>query len=467
MKTIHVWSFLFCVFVSLAHSLASGVEFFPYKVEKKTLQNKMDIIVIETPEFKNVLSYNSLVLAGARNEIESGKTGLAHLFEHILFRHQWKGKLNGYDRLINEMGAFNNAWTNFDVTYYHPLTFTSNLKPKGERPSLPQLEAERFRNLDFTKGIFQTEAGAVLGEYRRIASDPGLLMRERLLALTFPNHSYGHTTMGYLKDVEDMPNEYQAAIDFYTNYYRPNNVVLIVLGDVKAREIFELAERLYGDWETARQAEIPETGPPGMSRREHITWDADVPPRLSYSYRMPPFRPSSVEGAVGQLLPELLAGETAPLFRLLRYEKKTASHLSLSSGNYESFDSRLLELSVTGFKDQYEQTGETYFTDVISDIERAFLDLRDFSQRPEAAQLLEELKRKFRYDLLSLLNSPSNIAEQFAWYYRFERDPQVFETLMNRVEALTVADFDTFAKKYFTKRTRVIITMAYEKKKDS
>lgn len=456
---LRVW---ICAFLLQLSPLTHAQKFFPYPVEKKTLRNGMDVIVIETPEFKNVLSYNTLVLAGARNEIEKGKTGLAHLFEHILFRHRWQGEENGYDQMINRMGAFNNAWTNFDVTYYHPLTFTANLSPQGDLPSLPQLEAGRFKNLDFTEEIFKTEAGAVLGEYRRNASDPGLRMEEVMLALAFPSHPYGHTTLGYLEDVEDMPNEHQAALDFYRTYYRPNNVVLIVAGDVKAAEIFQLAEQLYGDWQSVTQPDIPDPEPLAGSKKDHVSWDADVPPRISYTYRVPAFNPSSKEGAIGQLLPDLLTDETAPLFQKLRYAKKTVSNLFLSSNGYESIDSRLLELVAILFKDQYEQKKDPYFTDVIADMETAFRELQQFSKNPDADRLLAELKSKFRYDFLSVLNSPANLSEQFAWYYRFERDPNVFDTLIRTVDALAPADIDAFAKKYFIDQNRVIVTMSYE-----
>ena len=70
---------------------------FPYVVQKKILANGFEIVVIETPEFKNVLSYNTMVLAGSGKEEEKGKTGLAHLFEHILFRHRYAGEEGGYD----------------------------------------------------------------------------------------------------------------------------------------------------------------------------------------------------------------------------------------------------------------------------------------------------------------------------------------------------------------------------------
>ena len=211
---------------------------FPYPIYKKTLANGLDIVVIETPEFKDVLSYNTLVLAGARNETEPGRTGLAHLFEHILFRHRFAGEEGGYTQRMTRLGTHNNAWTWFDVTYYHPLTFTANFKrrPNGEKElaGLLDLESSRFTKLAFDEKVFKTEAGAVLGEYRRNASFPSLKLSERLLALLFPHHPYGHTTIGTHEDILDMPNKYVAALEFYDTYYRPNNCILIVVGDVKA-----------------------------------------------------------------------------------------------------------------------------------------------------------------------------------------------------------------------------------------
>ena len=447
--------------ILLVWSIPFGLgQSFPYPVAKKTLTNGMDVIVIETPEFKDVLSYNTLVLAGARNETGKGKTGLAHLFEHILFRHRWMGRLNGYDQIINKIGAFNNAWTNFDVTYYHPLTFTFNLEARADRPSLPQLEAERFTKLDFSEEIFKTEAGAVLGEYRRNASNPGLNMMERLLALSFPDHSYGHSTIGYLEDVHDMPNEYQGALDFYSTYYRPNNVVLLVVGDVQTENIFSMADQLYGDWQPADQPVILEPGPTNGPKKERIWWEADVPPRVSYAYRMPAFN-TSREGAIGQLLPELLAGETAPLFQKLRYEKKSASSLRMYSGHYESFHPRLLELSAVLFKEKYQEGGEAYFEDVITDMDQGFQDLKDFSSIEGSEGLLKDLKAKLLYDFLAILNSPANIAQIFAWYYRFDRDPQVLDVLMEQVQAVQPAEIDAFASQHFVEANRVIVTMAH------
>src|SRR5688572_9157518 len=160
-KRIGLWTLTLALLAGSVHA-----QFLPYPVHKRTLPNGLDVVVIEAPEFKDVLSFNTLILAGSGREEEKGRSGLAHLFEHILFRHRYGGVEGGYDEAMTKMGAHNNAWTWFDVTYYHPLTFSRNLE------KLAELEAARFSGLDFTEKTFKTESGAVLGEYRRGASSP-------------------------------------------------------------------------------------------------------------------------------------------------------------------------------------------------------------------------------------------------------------------------------------------------------
>ncbi len=443
--------------------LAKSGKVFPYPIHKKTLANGLDVIVIETPEFKNVLSYNTLVLAGARNEIEKGKTGLAHLFEHILFRHAYKGFPGAYEELMARLGTHNNAWTWFDVTFYHPLTFTANLADRT-LPGLLELESSRFKALAFDEKTFKTETGAVLGEYRRISTFPTLRMDERLLALMFPDHSYGHTTMGYYEDVLDMPNEYAAARAFYDTYYRPNNCVLVIVGDVKAEEIFAQVEPYYRDWQLKQAAPVPAGSPLQGPKREQVTWGVEVAPRLYLAYRLPAFKTGSVETAVGQLLGELLVSRSAPLYKKLRFEKQTASALEFSEGTdgFESFDPRALVFDVQLFKQLYQQKGPAYFDEVINDIAQGVEELKRFSRQKGAKKLLETLKSKYRYDFLAKMSSPAAIARNFAWYYRFERDPEVFEKLLAAVEALEPRDIDAFAQKYFVPENQVVITLAYE-----
>lgn len=430
-----------------------------YPVHKKTLPNGLDVIVIETPEFKDVLSYNTLVLAGSGNETEKGQTGLAHLFEHILFRHRYQGRPDGYTEAMRELGAHNNAWTWFDVTFYHPLTFRSNLE------RLAELESSRFTDLQFDEKIFQTETGAVLGEYRRNSSDPTLKMSEKLLAAMFPTHPYGHTTIGFYEDVLEMPKHYKAAVEFYRQYYRPNNCVLIVAGDVKRDEVFGIAEKYYGRWQRSDVPNPPAEAKPAASRREHVSWPSEVAPRVYVSWRMPAFRTTDPQSAVGELLPELLVSKSAPLYQRLRYEKQLVSELTFDEGTqgYESFDPRLLIVSGQLYAERLHKDGAGYFDQVINEIAAGVDELKKFSTRKDAAATLKTVQSKYRYDFLSQLRSPAEITQTFALYYRFDRDPQVLDKLVDSVSRLTPRDFDEFARKHFTPENRVVVTMSHGK----
>ncbi len=445
------------VLVLLVTSVTAPAQFFPYEVQKRTLPNGLDVIVIETPEFADVINVNTLILAGSRNEVEKGRSGLAHLFEHIAFRHRFEEPANSYDTRIDAMGAFDNAWTWFDVTYYHPVTFSTNLE------ALIDLQAERFVDMQFSESIYRTEAGAVLGEYRRIASDPSLRMDEVLIDLTYgPGHGYGHTTIGYLADVEDMPNSFKSGQAFYQTYYRPNNAVVIVAGDVKADSVFRLVEEAYGSWQRGPTPEMPDVMPVKGPKYGHVPWNAEVPPRITQAYLIPPFVPGSTDAAVLGLLPELIAGQTSPIFQELRYEKELATDMFVGRQSAEGFDARLLETSLRLDDAKFKAQGSAMFKEVEAILDRGVAGLSKFSQRPDAAATLAALKSRYRYDLLASLNSPHNMAEVFAWYYRFDRDPQVLDKLVAAVERLTPEDIDRYAARYFVPANKAIVTMSPE-----
>ncbi len=442
--------------LALATVVPASAGIVPYKVHKKTLANGLDVLVVPMPEFKGVLSMNMLVLAGSRNEVDKGKSGLAHLFEHILFRHRHGGKDGGYSTEIDRMGAHNNAFTSFDVTYYHPFTFTSNLD------KLFELEAGRFVSLDFGgEKVFKTEAGAVLGEYRRNSSNPGLRVSEVLLGLAFKEHPYGHTTLGYLEDVQDMPNEYKAALAFYDAYYRPGSCVLVVAGDVDVAGIFARAEKHFGPWAAkAAAASIPKEPMQSEARRGAVPWEADVAPRVTIAHKVPAFVPGSSGAAAGQIVPELLFSESAPLYQKLRYQDKTVAALDHQGGDeYQSFDPRLFVVQAVLFKDQLKAKGPAYIESVEKDILAGMEGLAQFSKTPGAQQTLDVLKSKYRYDTLAALGSPATFAESLALVYRFTRDPEVLDRMLEAVDRLTPEDIDAYARAHFAKEGRTVVTL--------
>jgi zinc protease len=454
--------------LSLVAQAASkpGPKFFPYQVETKTLPNGLNVVVIPAPEFRGMVTYSTAVFAGSRNETQAGKTGLAHLFEHIMFLHEYDGKPDGYEQAMRRLGAFNNAWTDYDLTFYHPTTFTTNLvgpvqSPEGPTPGLIQLEASRFENLKLDRKTFQVEAGAVLGEYRRIFSDPGEKMIEEMSPVAFPHHPYGHTVIGYEKDVANMPHAWDAAWEFYGNYYKPNNVALIVVGDVEPKAIFAQVEKYYGDWKPSHPPQIPAEQPPQGPEHVHVNWGAEVSPRLVVGYHTPAMYPGSTETAVTMILPELLVSRSAPLFQKLRYQKQTVTSFSILDGIelLESTDPHLLLLDSELILDRFREQGQSYVNDVQNDVISGVDSLQHFSRQPGSARVLKVVKSKVRNDFLARLDSTYDIARTFAWYYRFNRDPAVLDTLMQAIASLTPRDIDRYAQKYFTPQGRIVTTL--------
>lgn len=440
----------------LASLLATSAhaQFFPYPVQKRTLPNGLDVVVIETPEFKDVLSFNTMILAGSGRENEKGRTGLAHLFEHIIFRHAHDTP-EAYDPQIEKMGAFNNAFTSYDITYYFPLTFTSNLE------KLAKLEGARFRGLQYSERVFRTEAGAVFGEYRRIASDPGLKIAEVLGDLMYGTaHGYGHDTIGYLPDVQDMPNAYKSAVKFYDDYYRPNNAVIVVAGDVKADEIFRVVDQHFAAWKAKKTPEQPDPKPFAGPKKQHETWAADIPPRVVVSYMVPAYVPGSPEAGVMDVMSELMGGETSPTYKKLRYEEQVATQFGVDNSSSRGFDARPLATYVTVAKEKYDAQGKPLLDRIDSEVAKGFEALASFSTQADAVKRLDSIKSQLRYDILASLNSPANIAQTYGELYRFSRDPQVLEKVGAAIAALRPADVDAFAKKYFTPKNRVSVTLA-------
>jgi zinc protease len=440
---------------------------FPYAVHTRTLENGLHVVIIPTPEFKDMATYATAVYAGSRNETERGKTGLAHLFEHEMFLHEYGGAAGGYEAHIRALGVDNNAFTSYDLTFFHPTTFTSNLigpveRPGGAHPGLIELEAARFQNLTISRKSFQVEAGAVLGEYRRIFSDPSEKMIEALSEKAFPTHPYGHTVIGYADDVENMAQAWDAAWEFYGHYYRPNTVAVIVVGDVEPEDLLPAIKKAYSGWKPQKPPRIPLPAPPAAEVKVHVSWGAEVAPHVMVGYHTPAAKPGSKETAAGQILHELLVSRSAPLYQKLRYQKQTVTSLHLAADPL-STDPHWLLLEGELRLERFRHDGRPYAEDVEHDLVQGMEELKTFSKQPRAAETLAVVRERVRNDFLARLNSTTNIASLFAGYYRFGYDAQAIDKAMAAIQALTPADIDAYASKYFTPSQRVSATLWQDK----
>src|SRR5262245_2608558 len=215
---------------------------FPYKTHIETLDNGLQVVLVPMSS-EGLVAYWSIVRTGSRDEFEPGHTGFAHFFEHMMFRGTEKFPQEVYGQILTEMGADANAFTSTDLTAYH-LSVTS-----GDLDRVMEIEADRFQNLTYPKPAFETEAGAVYGEYRKNRMNPFFTIYEAVYQEAFREHTYGHTTMGYEKDIKAMPGMYDYSRSFFARYYRPDNVVLLVVGDIDVERTMTSIRKHYGAWQ--------------------------------------------------------------------------------------------------------------------------------------------------------------------------------------------------------------------------
>src|SRR5262245_25054809 len=178
------------VLVALGGSaVAAQQSAFPFPIAEKTLANGLRVYVVRY-DSPGLVAYYSVVRTGSRNEVEPGKSGFAHFFEHMMFRGTDRYSTEQYNDVIKSIGADSNAFTSDDLTVYHILA------GKDALPRIVDIEADRFQHLKYKEAEFQKEARAVLGEYNKSASNPMQRMAETMYDNAFQRHTYKHTTIG-------------------------------------------------------------------------------------------------------------------------------------------------------------------------------------------------------------------------------------------------------------------------------
>ncbi len=217
------------------------------------LPNGLRVVVIEdhrTPVVTHMVGYR----VGAADEI-SGKTGLAHFLEHLLFKGTTRFPYGSFERLMEVNGAESNAYTTHDYTAYYQRAAAERL------PLLMEIEADRMQNLVLTDENVKPELDVVREERRqRLENEPQTLLREQSDAALFTAHPYGRPVIGWMFEVQQLTKD--DALTFYRQYYTPANATVFVAGDVKPEMVKDLAEKHYGPLKNTavvnRQKRTPE-----------------------------------------------------------------------------------------------------------------------------------------------------------------------------------------------------------------
>jgi len=415
---------------------------FPYPIVETVLDNGLPVVAVplDTP---GIAAHYIAVRAGSRNETEPGRSGFAHFFEHMMFRGTERTTPERYNDILKRLGADGNAFTTDDWTCYHVVAASSGL------PTVMDLEADRFMNLKYGVEAFQKEAAAVLGEYNKNASIPFNALFEKLHDTAYTTHTYKHTTMGFLKDIEDMPHQYDYSLAFFERWYRPDNAVLVVAGDVVPEEVFELARRYYGVWRPGGAPLATPIEPDQTSERAaHIRWAAPTLPLLAMAFHAPAFDPEDLEGRALDVLAQAYFAPTSPLHKELVLDRQWVDWLSAGSEDRRDPGTFVVLARV-------KDAGRV--ADVRAAIERT-LALAG-STKLTAARLAQVASR-VRYGFLSGLVTPDQVAATVCHFVQLTGATSAIDRSFATLDAVAAEDVTRAAARVFRPANRTVVTLA-------
>jgi zinc protease len=414
---------------------------FPYAYSQDDLANGLRVITIPT-DFPNIVAVYIVVQAGSRNEVEPGHTGFAHLFEHLMFKGTEKYPQQQYNDAIKRMGGDSNAFTTNDFTCFYTIF------SKEDLPSVLAMEADRFQNLKYSEDEFKTETLAVLGEYNKNASSPFSKLNEALLDTAYVTHTYKHTTMGFLKDVQNMPNQYEYSRKFFSRYYRPEYVTIIVAGDVKTKAVRDLVVKNWGAWKHGDyKPEIPLEPVQDGPRDNHVAWSGATLPLLAIAYKGPAYNDSTKDTAALDALSYLAFSETSDLYQKLIVQEQKADALYTSAPN--QVDPSLFQILARVKKAE----------DVEYVREQILAAVQQFREKPVDGARLDAVRKHLRYELALRMDNSETVARVVAGYVALRRTPDTMNKLYEQYAALTPQDVQQATAKYLIDNARTMVTL--------
>ncbi|MDP2156837.1 MAG: pitrilysin family protein [Nitrospirota bacterium] len=430
------------IVLALFIGLLFAASAFGLPVNEYMLDNGLKILIVEDHKAPTA-TFQIWYKVGSRNEM-TGKTGLSHLLEHMMFKGTKKHGPKTFSQTIQRAGGTDNAFTSKDYTGYFELL-------ASDRISLPiELEADRMQNLILTKKSVLSERDVVMEERRlRYEDDPQNYVMEEVFAAAFKNHPYHWPVIGWMSDLKTLnPKD---LISHYRTYYAPNNAVIIVVGDVNQQEILDRIKAAFGSIPAGPlvpEVTAEEDEQKG-ERRIFVKKEAELPYILSV-YKVPNITHEDGFGldVLGSILSD---GKSSRLYRSLVYEKQIAISAWAS---YEGL-----------YKDPF-----FFFTGAtagqgkkIEDVEKALLDeIEKIKSELPSAQEVQRAKNQVE---ASFIMQQDSIYMQAKTIGSFEMTVgwRFIDKYLEGIRKVTPEDVSRVAKKYLgdeRKTTGILIPLA-------
>jgi len=406
------------------------------KLRRYRFGNGLRVLILADPSTP-LLSYHTWFRVGSRNE-RKGKTGLAHLFEHLMFgptRNRGAGVL---DRAIESAGGETNASTWTDWTQYHTEL------PASELEVIVPLEADRMQNLVLREPQVRSEKEVVANERRfRVEDDVEGEVQERMYALAFRRHPYHHPTIGWMKDIEGFTT--RDCRRFYRMYYAPNNATLIIAGDVDEAALLALLQRHYGSLPAAAIEPPPRVVERPQTRERTLRLRRATPTeKLALGYHAPAF--GDPDYPVLSLINELLfVGRSARVFQRLARKEKLAA--DVQGGIAPFIDPGLYDIWVGLRPGRHAH-------EALRVLDQELLRIRE--QRVPSKDL-ERVKNRAELSFLMALESAAGKAEQIGFYDAVLGDASQIFPRLEQFHAVTAQDVQRVARRVLDpkRRTRI------------
>ncbi|MFY0608283.1 MAG: insulinase family protein [Cyclobacteriaceae bacterium] len=414
---------------------------FPFPIQQTKLDNGLNVVTVPYNS-PGLASFFIVVNVGSRDEVEPGKSGFAHFFEHMMFRGTDKYSKSEYSAALKAIGAAANANTWWDRTVYH-MTGNADMLDK-----MFELEADRFQNLNYSEEDFKVEAGAVKGEYTKNYASPYSKLNAKTYKTAFDTHTYSHTTIGFWEDVVDMPNQYEYSLEFFDRYYRPEYCTVLVVGDVTQDQVNDLARKYFGEWERGSfTQEIPQEPEQMATRFAHIQ-EANFPPVLTLNYKGPAFSVTNKDMAVLDIIGSLAFSQKSEIYKKLVVEEQKVRQLS--AGGLNTKDPGLWSVNTV-------MVSKEDMTYVKSEIDKV---LESLKSEPVDAELLQQTKSNIKYSYAMSLDNPAGIANSLAWYIWLNNNAADVNQSYTNYDAVTAEDIMRVANKYFVDEHLTVATIS-------
>jgi zinc protease len=422
-------------------SYAMSKSTFPYKYQKEVLPNGLTVIMIPM-ESPGLVAYYSVVRTGSRDEVEPGKSGFAHFFEHMMFRGTKKYPGPVYDSVFTSIGADANAYTTDDYTTYH-MNFA-----KEDLEKVIEMESDRFQNLDYEKPAFQTEAGAVYGEYRKSITSPFSLLNEKVQDLAYDVHTYKHTTIGFEADIKAMPEQYDYSKSFFNRFYRPENVVILITGDINPGVVKKLIVQYYGQWKKGYVSPqiVPEP-PQTKERFGEITYPGKSLPIIDIAYKGDAFDPKNSMYIAAMFLADLAFGENSDIYKKLVINEQKVQFIN--AGVPMNRDLPLFEV--------YSMVKKADDLNYVRD--EVYRTLEQFKTKAVDEKKLNDLKRRNKYSFLMGLDTPDRVAGGLARFAALTGSIESVMEMYNQFDKVTPQEIMAATKKYFVPEQRTVVVL--------